>query len=98
LRIETLGALSQFGAEGHEADETVVTLTAPIYSSKSTVVRFGSFADLSRRNRHVGFTLRHLLLGAPIPCSLRSSWPRENRQPYRLRFPGDFTEFLGETR
>jgi hypothetical protein len=44
-----------------------------------------------------GKTQRRLLLGAPIACSLRSSWPRENRQPYRLRSPGNFTELLGGT-
>jgi hypothetical protein len=45
-----------------------------------------------------GKTHRHLLLGVPIACSLRSSWPRENRQPYRLRSPGNFTELLGGIR
>jgi len=44
-----------------------------------------------------GKTQRHLL-GAPIACSLRSSWPRENRQLYRLRSPGNFTELLEGTR
>jgi hypothetical protein len=49
-------------------------------------------------NESSGKKQRHLLLGAPIACSLRSSWPRENRQLYRLRSPGNFTEHLGGTR
>src|ERR1700750_58346 len=28
---------------------------------------------------------RRLLLGAPITCSLRRAWPREDRRAYRLR-------------
>lgn len=45
-----------------------------------------------------GKTRRHLLLGAPIACSLRRAWPRENRGAYPLPSPGNFTELLRKTR